>query len=239
MNKIVMYFLKKLVILNMITKIFFRLFLFLFIYQYSYSNVIYEKNDLIITEIDIKIYQQLYKENYNLDINNTNSLRDLVLIKNLINNLKKNNPEFINKIDSEILIQFSQVDLSNNEVKNFYRFSRIRDEFIIDYFNNRLKIDEVKNIFKRLNNLNLPVSVNNCLIVKEVIDLKDNDEFIENFIYNLKNNAVNFQITIEKVKHDVCIDELRFKSIENLIVNYIQSETSEDFEKFVYDKTKN
>ena len=84
-----MYFLKKLVILNMITKIFFKLFLFLFIYQYSYSNVIYEKNDLIITEIDIKIYQQLYKENYNLDINNTNSLRDLVLIKNLINNLKK------------------------------------------------------------------------------------------------------------------------------------------------------
>ena len=234
-----MYFLKKLVILNMITKIFFKLFLFLFIYQYSYSNVIYEKNDLIITEIDIKIYQQLYKENYNLDINNTNSLRDLVLIKNLINNLKKNNPEFINKIDSEILIQFSQVDLSNNEVKDFYRFSRIRDEFIIDYFNNRLKIDEVKNIFKRLNNLNLPVSVNNCLIVKEVIDLKDNDEFIENFIYNLKNNSVNFQITIEKVKHDVCIDELRFKSIENLIVNYIQSETSEDFEKFVYDKTKN
>ena len=234
-----MYFLKKLAILNMITKIFFRLFLFLFIYQYSYSNVIYEKNDLIITEIDIKIYQQLYKENYNLDINNTNSLRDLVLIKNLINNLKKNNPEFINKIDSEILIQFSQVDLSNSEVKDFYRFSRIRDEFIIDYFNNRLKIDEVKNIFKRLNNLNLPVSVNNCLIVKEVIDLKDNDEFIENFIYNLKNNSVNFQITIEKVKHDVCIDELRFKSIENLIVNYIQSETSEDFEKFVYDKTKN
>lgn len=223
----------------MITKIFFRLFLFLFIYQYSYSNVIYEKNGLIITEIDIKIYQQLYKQNYNLDINNTNSLRDLVLIKNLINNLKKNNPEFINKIDSEILIQFSQVDLSNSEVKDFYRFSRIRDEFIIDYFNNRLKIDEVKNIFKRLNNLNLPVSVNNCLIVKEVIDLKDNDEFIENFIYNLKNNAVNFQITIEKVKHDVCIDELRFKSIENLIVNYIQSETSEDFEKFVYDKTKN
>ena len=42
MNKIVMYFLKKLVILNMITKIFLS-FLFLFIYQYSYSNVIYEK----------------------------------------------------------------------------------------------------------------------------------------------------------------------------------------------------
>ena len=70
-----MYFLKKLVILNMITKIFFKLFLFLFIYQYSYSNVIYEKNDLIITQSDIKIYQQLYKENYNLDINNTNSLK--------------------------------------------------------------------------------------------------------------------------------------------------------------------
>ena len=223
----------------MVFKVFFKLLVLLFVFKYSYANIIYDKNNIVITEYDIKVYQQLYKQNYNLDINKSNSLKDLVLIYNLINNLESNNPEFLNKVDSEILMRLGQNSFENDGIKNFLRFSRIRDEFIIDYFNNRLKIDEVKNIFKRLNNLNLPVSVNNCLIVKEVIDLKDNDEFIENFIYNLKNNAVNFQITIEKVKHDVCIDELRFKSIENLIVNYIQSETSEDFEKFVYDKTKN
>ena len=34
------------------------------------ANVLYDKNDLIITDIDIDIYKQLYKDNYDLNINN-------------------------------------------------------------------------------------------------------------------------------------------------------------------------
>ena len=81
MNKKVMYFLKKQVILIMVIKKFFLNFYFFIFYINSYSNIIYDKNNIIITEFDIKIYQQLYKQNYNLDINNnSNSLKDLVLI---------------------------------------------------------------------------------------------------------------------------------------------------------------
>ena len=52
----------------MVIKIFFKIILFLFIYKSSFSDVIYEKNNIIVTEYDIKIYQQLYKENYNSEI---------------------------------------------------------------------------------------------------------------------------------------------------------------------------
>ena len=176
----------------MVIKIFFKIFLFLFFFKYSFSEVIYEKNNIIITEFDIEIYQQLYNENYNTLINDANSLKDLVLINSLIKNLKINNPEFIKKIDSEILIRFGQNSMESDTVKIF-RFSRIRDEFIINYFQNKLEIKELEILFKELDSLNLPISIDNCLIIKEIIDLKDNEDFIKSFYNNLKSNKKTFK----------------------------------------------
>ena len=222
----------------MVTKFFLKLLLFLFIFKNLFSEVIYEKNNIIITKFDIEIYQQLYKENYNSEINNANSLKDLVLINSLIKNLEIKNPEFLKKIDSEILIRLGQDSITNDNIQNFLRFSRIRDEFLINYFQNELEIKELEILFKELESLNLPISIDNCLIIKEIIDLKDNEEFIKSFYNNLKNNTQDFQITINKVKYKVCINELSFKTIEKLIVEYIQIQTADDFEKFVYDKAK-
>ena len=86
----------------MVTKKLIGVFLCVFFYHQLYSNVLYEKDNLVITEIDVNIYQELYKNNYNLDINKANSIRDLVLINNVIQHLEVNNAEFINKIDAEI-----------------------------------------------------------------------------------------------------------------------------------------
>ncbi len=222
----------------MVIKIFLQLFLFLSIFKYSYSEVIYNKNNIIITDFDIGIYQKLYKENYNFDISRSNSLKDLVLINSLIKNLEINNPEFLKVIDDEILTRLNIETIENDGLINFFRFSRIRDEFLINYFQNQLELIELSNLFKELDNLNLPISMDNCLIIKDIIDLRDNEEFVENFYNNLKNNTQNFQITLNKVKYKVCINEVTFKSIENYIIEYIQDQTSEEFEKFVYEKTK-
>ncbi len=238
MSKKVMYFLKKQVILIMVIKVFFKLFLLLFIYQYSYSNVIYDKNNIVITEFDIKVYQKLYKQNYNSNINKSNSLKDLVLINKLVKYLEANNPEFLKKIDSEILIRLGQGSYENEGIKNFLRFSRIRDEFIINYFQNKLELIELNNLFKNLDSLELPISNNNCLIINEIVDLKDNEKFVENFYKNLKNNTQDFQITINDIKYKVCINELIYRNIENLIVEYIQIQTAKEFEKFVYEKSE-
>tara|TARA_B100000886_G_scaffold2429_1_gene1593 strand:+ start:2101 stop:2826 length:726 start_codon:yes stop_codon:yes gene_type:complete len=238
-NKKVIYFLKKQEVLIMAIRFVLYLLFLIIICFNSYSNVLYEKNNLIITDIDIKIYKKLYKENYGNDIDQQNAIKDLVLIQNVIENLEQNNSLFIEKIDAELFLQFSREILEDQNVINFFRFSKIRDEFIINYFKNRLSASEIENEFKRLDSLKLPISLNNCLVIKEVIDLKDNKEFINSFISNLKNSTKKFQVTINGIRHEVCLDNLTFNAIEQFIIKYIQTQTKEEFESFVYEKTKN
>ena len=205
----------------------------------SYSNVLYKNNDLIITDIDLKKYKQLYFENYNLNINNNNALKDLILIKNLLKDLKKNNREFMDKIDNEIILEFGDKNFKNENVRDFLRFTKIRNEFIINYFKNNLDNKELKYIFENIEDLNLPISNNDCLIINKVLNLKNNSEFIEGFFNILKNNSKKIFIKVDKIKYQVCLDQNKFKYIENYIIDYIRAQTEEDFVNFVYDKTSN
>ena len=68
------------------------LFFVIVFFENLNANVIYEKNNKIITDLDIKIYKQLYKENYGSDLNDMNALKDLILIKGVIDDLIKKNP---------------------------------------------------------------------------------------------------------------------------------------------------
>ena len=106
MNKKVMSSSEKQVNLIMVGKILINFFFLISISFNSLSEILYEKDNIIITDIDIKIYQKHYKNNYGLNINNTNALKDLVLIENVINNLKKNNSEFMDKLDQQILMKY-------------------------------------------------------------------------------------------------------------------------------------
>lgn len=239
MNKAVIYFLMSQVVLTMDYRKIFYIFVITLFSIKSFSDILYEKQKLIITSIDLNTYIELYQNNYGLEIDSNNALKDLVLINNVIDYLNKNNKEFLKRIDEEILIQYNIDNLNDINVRNFYRFIKLRDEFIINYFKNELKNKEIEIVFNRLENLNLPVSVNNCLIIEKIIDLKDNTNFIDNFLYNLKNNTRDFQISIDGNLYKVCIDEVNFRLIENIIVNYIQAQTDIDFRNFVYDKTKN
>ena len=205
----------------------------------SYSNVLYKNNDLIITDIDLKKYKQLYLENYNLNINNNKALKDLILIKNLLKDLKKNNREFMDKIDNEIILEFGDKNFKNENVRDFLRFTKIRNEFIINYFKNNLDSKELKYIFENIEDLNLPISDKDCLIINKVLNLKNNSEFIEGFFNILKNSSKKIFIKVDKIKYQVCLDQNKFKYIENYIIDYIRTQTEEDFVNFVYDKTSN
>ena len=204
----------------------------------SYSNILYKNNNLVITDIDLNIYKKLYKDNYGLDIKNNRALKDLILIMNVLEYLEKNNIKFINKIDKEISLEYGNKYIEDENLRNFIRFSKIRNEFIINYFKNKLDTKELKELFKNIDNLKLPISNNDCLIINKVINLQHNDEFVKSFYNKLKNNLEKIMITIDKNKYQVCIDEVTFKSIENLIVEYIRTQTNEEFERFIYDKTK-
>ncbi len=218
------------------------LILLLFLVSYSLnsqSDIVYEKNDTIITSIDLETYKKLYKENYGQMLDNNNALKNLVLINNLIKSLERNNKEFLNQIDNRILNDYRGISFDNLIAKNFFRFLKIRNEFTINYFQNELNVKELEDIFAELENLNLPVSKNDCLILEQLVDLKNNRYFIEDFYNNLKTNTNNFTVLINDEIYRVCIDKKKFRSIEELIINYIQIKTKDEFEYFVYGKSKN
>jgi len=205
----------------------------------SQGNIIYKKNDTIITSIDLETYKKLYKEYYGRKLENNNALKNLVLINNFIKSLEINNKEFLNQIDTAILNDYKNISFESLIVKNFFRFLKIRNEFTINYFQNELDVKEIEIIFSELENLNLPISKNDCIIIEQLVDLKKNNYFIEDFFNNIKANTNNFSVLINNEIYRVCIDEKKFRSIEQLIVNYINIKTKDDFEYFVYGKTKN
>ena len=223
----------------MVYKILIKIIIFLFYSLNSFSNILYDNKGLIITDIELNIYKDFYFKYHNNEINDANSLKDLVLIKSVIRELKKNNSDFVSKIDDELTGRYGRDILKNETILNFYRFSRIRDEFIYDYFRNKLSVEEIEYIFKNLNELNLPISENNCLVISEIINFKEDKEFINNFFFNLKNNTNNYEIKINGLNYNVCIDSAKYYELEQLIVSYIRSQTDKEFEYFVYEKTRN
>ncbi len=239
MSKKAIYFLKSQEALTMGYKILLGFIIFFSIILNSSGNILYEKDNLIITDIDIKIYKDLYENNYGIKINDTNALKDLALIRNVINDLEKNNEDFIKRINDEILIKYGKNSFENINIREFIIFSKIRDEFVINYFQNKLNITEIKNIFKNLEKLNIPISSNDCLIIDKIVDLKNNEGFMESIYNNLKNDSKEFSIMMNNKKYDICIDDATFNSIERLIIEYIQSKTTQEFEAFVYGKIKN
>ncbi len=239
MNKKVIYFLRSLETLIMVCKILILLFFLVSYSLNSQGDIIYKKNDTIITSIDLETYKKLYKEYYGRKLENNNALKNLVLINNFIKSLEVNNKEFLNQIDTAILNDYKNISFESLIVKNFFRFLKIRNEFTINYFQNELDVKEIEIIFSELENLNLPISKNDCIIIEQLVDLKKNNYFIEDFFNNIKANTNNFSVLINNEIYRVCIDEKKFRSIEQLIVNYINIKTKDDFEYFVYGKTKN
>ena len=81
-----------------------------------------------------------------------------------------NNIKFIDKVDKQFYYNGNK-SLENPNLKEFLRFAKIRTN---SYLGNKLNITEIKSLFESLDDLNLPISDNNCLIINDVVDLKNN-----------------------------------------------------------------
>ena len=201
----------------------------------SYSNVIYDKKDIIISELDLKYYKELHFQKFENQINNSQALKDLVKIKKLIENLKKNNPLFIEKIDKIIFQGIEKDDLKSQTILDIIRFFNIRNEFVYDYYNNFFKSNDLNYIFSSFDTLELPISKNNCLTITKIVNLKDNTEFYNIFFENMKKEKKIYELVIDNSKYNVCINEINAKIIEKEIFNYIELKIQNDFERYVYE----
>ena len=87
----------------------------------SYSNIVYDKNDIVISNIDLNYYTQLYFENFGEEINKSNAIKNIVIIKNLINYFKKNNPNFLIRVDNVLIKEYGDKKMNIQMVKDFFR----------------------------------------------------------------------------------------------------------------------
>ena len=202
----------------------------------GYTNVIYDKNEIIITEIELNNYKELYKNNFGTDISNNKAIKNIVLTKRTINSLIKNNPEFISILNQNIELEYGKDIFNNKSILNFIRFQKIKNEFISDYFKNNFSTKDLEIIFSNFENLSLPISKNNCLTIEKLYEFKNDIIFIENFFKNLRDKSNRITTTINNELIDVCMDNKSFKIIESEIIKFIENKIEDDFDKFIYRK---
>ena len=205
-------------------------------YLFCFIPIVYDKNDIIISEIDLDYYNQIYFENFGKTQNEFEAIKNIVVIKKFIDNFKKNNPLFLKKIDEVLNEEFNSEIMDIQIVKDFIRYYKIKNEFIYEFYDKRFNIEDLKNIFNSFEKIELPISNNNCLTIFKIIDLKGNIDFLNNFYANLKKKDKTYEVIIDNEIYNVCVDSRTSKVFEQNILNYIDLKTADDFKKFVYEK---
>ena len=202
----------------------------------GYTNVIYDKNEIIITEIELNNYKELYKNNFGTDISNNIAIKNIVLIMKTIRFLKINNPDFISILDQNIKLEYGEKIFNNQETLNFIRFQKIRNEFISEYFQNIFSIQDLEIIFRNFDSLKLPISKNNCLTIEKLYDVRNDKNFIEIFFKKIRKKNIKLTTSINEELYEVCLSDKSFNNIESEIIKFIESKTEDEFDKFIYRK---
>tara|TARA_B100001057_G_C22471302_1_gene802763 strand:+ start:59 stop:733 length:675 start_codon:yes stop_codon:yes gene_type:complete len=223
----------------MVYKLIIRIFVFAVLClmpMNSYSSIVYDKNNIVISNIDLNYYTQLYFENFGEKINKSNAIKNIVIIKKLINYFKNNNPEFLIKVDDVLFKEYGNNKMDIQIVKDFLRFFKIKNEFIYEYYFSKFNITDLEYIFNTYEKIELPISNNNCMTILKLNNFKGNKEFLNNFYNNLKKEIKKYEVIIDNIRYDVCINSKNYELIESSILKYIDSKTKDDFEKFVYEQ---
>tara|TARA_B100000989_G_C19408518_1_gene413239 strand:- start:157 stop:831 length:675 start_codon:yes stop_codon:yes gene_type:complete len=202
----------------------------------SYSNIVYDKNNIIISNIDLNYYTQLYFENFGEKINKSNAIKNIVIIKNLINYFKKNNPDFLIRVDDVLIREYGKEKMDIQMVKDFVRYFKIKNEYIYEYYYSKFNIKDLENIFNSYEKIELPISNNDCMTILEINNLRGNKEFLYNFYENLKKEKKRYEVIIDNIRYDVCINSKKYKFFESSIFKYIDLKTKDEFKKFVYEQ---
>lgn len=211
------------------------LMLFLLLnFNIANTKIIYDKNEVIITEIEIQNYLNIHKNYTGEEISSNLAVKNIYLIKKNLKRLTTRSPEYINNLDSLILEEFGLEVLNNDTHRDYLRYFKFRNEFIINYFNKNLSENDIRIIFKDIGKLPLQLSTNNCQTVDKILDLSSNESFIKIFYENLKTNSKEYNLLIDDIKYSICIDNKNYKFIEKKIVDYIEIITEKDFNKFIY-----
>ena len=216
---------------------FFLLFLTLNL-KSLFAEIIYEKNNFIITNYELETFKSVYYDIYLKKISDREAIKDIILISNLVDHIKNNNPQYLNNLDLKIKKNFDQKILEDEIKNNLIRFVNIRNEFIFEYFNQNLKENDVLNALANISKVSLPLSKNNCLIIDLVLHDYDINKLAKIYYKGVKENNFDFMISYENIDYQVCFEKETLNLIESSLFSEIELITNSSFNNFLYETFK-
>lgn len=213
----------------------YSLLLILFITLNLYgSEIIYNKNNILITKQDIQQYKLIEK---NLNYSNDNIIiKEIVLIKRTINNLKNNNPRYFEQSMINVKSRnFYIEEVDQNFLEEYLFYVNVRNDIAREFMSNKFNQSKLKSIFENTN-ITFGLSKNECMTIYQTISIKklNIDE-----IYNILNREITdfkFKKNYENKIIDVCLSEKINNQLIQLFNNYMIENSREDFLKFIYEK---
>ena len=198
------------------------------------SEIIYNKNNILITKQDIEQYKILEKDlNY---LNDNIIIKEIVLIKRTIENLKNNNPRYFEQSMINLKSKnFYIKEVDQNFLEEYLFYVNVRNDIAREFMLNKFDQTKLKTIFENTN-ITFGLSKNECMTIYQTISIKklNIDE-----IYNILNRGVidfKFKKNYENEVTDVCLSEKITNQIIQLFNNYMIEKSREDFLKFIYKK---
>ena len=211
------------------------LFFFIFYNNTLLSSIFYDKDNIIITENELQLFQTLYKKYKGTDINKNIATKKIVLQKKVINKFLDIQTEYIENLDDLIIAQNGEHILNDKIKLDFIRYLKIQEGFILDYYNSEFNIEDLKLIIGKFNEIKLPISNNDCLTFLNQQDFKNNNEFINNLFNDLKKKVKDYSFKINDESYEVCINNKFYQIIESEIIKYIELHIEKTMKKFAYE----
>ena len=139
---------------------------------------------------------------------------------------------------SKVCVEDLSVDMSKIDyvfLDGGHDYETVKNDFIYDYYYNELKKEEFEMALLTIENLKYPISKNNCLIIDDFINVKNNRQLIELLFDSMKTNSDNIKIKVGNTSYKVCINNSINKKIEESLYLLIKSKIKNRFNKFIYE----
>lgn len=189
----------------------------------SYCSIIFQKDNIVITDYDIKNFDDFYySKNIEIQLNENQKIKQIILINQVIDKLTKTNPKYLNFIDETIQKSYNQQEKDNT--LNLLRFDLIKIDLIKDYYFNKITLDEIKFAFKSIKNLKIPLSKDNCNFIHQVKQISEINNFDLIYFNNIKNPSSQLTIMDNDIQYQICFNNNNITTIENTLTKLIEKE---------------
>lgn len=215
-----------------------NIFIFLLIFNiinFAYSEILYYKEGIIISNIDINLYKDFYENSYNKEINKEKSIKDIILIKKLIQRLKNKNPSLLNRVDQQINTNIKNSAIYEENLRDYDRFLIIKNDMINEYYLNNFSLNELEIIFSKINNLKISLSINNCLTIEKIISVNKINELPSLIFKKIKENNDIIMININNMNYQICLNDNFYSILQSEIYEFINIQIEKNIKEILYE----